>query len=64
VDDAVQMLDGLVDRVHSNAVTPLSTATGPIMAIDDVEAMLDRTPGDRAAVRPGGMRPVDDSAAG
>lgn len=64
VDDAVQMLDGLVDRVHSNAVTPLSTATGPIMAIDDVEALLDRTPGDRAAVRPGGMRPVDDSRAG
>src|SRR6185437_5341445 len=42
VDDAVQMLDGLVDRVHSNTVTPLSTATGPIMAVDDVEALLDR----------------------
>ncbi|WP_348787264.1 phosphotransferase [Leifsonia sp. NPDC080035] len=64
VDDAVQMLDGLVDRVHSNTVNPLSTATGPILAIDDVEAMLDRTPGDRSSARPAGMRPVteDDSA--
>ncbi|WP_314149716.1 phosphotransferase [uncultured Leifsonia sp.] len=63
VDDAVQMLDGLVDRVHSNAVNPLSTATGPILAIDDVEAMLDRTPGDRSAGRPAGMRPVSDDSA-
>jgi len=60
VDDAVQMLDGLVDRVHSQSVTPLSNATGPIMAIGDVEAMLDRTPGDRpdGYGRSGGMKPV------
>ena len=64
VDDAVQMLDGLVDRVHSNTVTPLSTATGPILAVDDVEALLDRTPGDRTAVRSGGMRPVAEDDAG
>lgn len=64
VDDAVQMLDGLVERVHSNAVTPLSTSTGPVMAVDDVEAMLDRTPGDRAAARTGGMRPVEDVVEG
>ena len=63
VDDAVQMLDGLVDRVHSQSVSALSTATGPILAVDDVEAMLDRTPGDRpeGATRSGGMRPVDDA---
>ncbi|MGO4536157.1 phosphotransferase [Leifsonia sp. 2MCAF36] len=62
VDDAVEMLDGLVDRVHSNAMNPLSTATGPIMAIGDVEAMLDRTPGDRPEGynRSGGMKPVAD----
>lgn len=62
VDDAVQMLDGLVDRVHSNAVNPLSTATGPILAVRDVEAMLERTPGDRADGygRSGGMKPVAD----
>jgi aminoglycoside phosphotransferase (APT) family kinase protein len=60
VDDAVQMLDGLVDRVHGHAVIPLSTATGPILAVDDVEAMLDRTPGDRpeSYERFGGMKPV------
>ena len=60
VDDAVQMLDGLVDRVHGNTVNPLSTATGPIMALDDVEALLDRTPGDVAQgyARSGGMKPV------
>ncbi|WP_025157155.1 phosphotransferase [Leifsonia aquatica] len=60
IDDAVGMLDGLVDRVHSNAVNPLSNATGPILAIGDVEAMLDRTPGDRpdGYGRSGGMKPV------
>lgn len=64
VNDAVEMLDGLVDRVHSNTATPLSTATGPILAVDDVEALLDRTPGDRAGTRAPGMRPVDDTPAG
>lgn len=65
VDDAVQMLDGLVDRVHSQSVSALSTATGPILAVDDVEAMLDRTPGDRpeGATRSGGMRPVEEDDA-
>jgi hypothetical protein len=61
VDDAVGMLDGLVDRVHTNSATPLSNATGPIMAVGDVEAMLDRTPGDRHSDDygpAGGMKPV------
>jgi aminoglycoside phosphotransferase (APT) family kinase protein len=63
VDDAVEMLDGLVDRVHTNVANPLSTATGPIMAVSDVEAMLDNTPGDRSADdygHAGGMKPVTD----
>jgi aminoglycoside phosphotransferase (APT) family kinase protein len=62
VDDAVLMLDGLVDRVRSDSMNALSTATGPIMAVGDVEAMLERTPGDRAGAykRSGGMRPVAD----
>lgn len=67
MDDAVAMLDGLVDRVHSNAMNPLSTATGPILAVGDVEAMLDRTPGDHPDAdgsggyrRSGGMKPVAD----
>ena len=56
-----RMLDGLVDSVHSNSANPLSTATGPIMAVADVEAMLDRTPGDRNSDdygHAGGMKPV------
>jgi macrolide phosphotransferase len=63
VDDAVGMLDGLVDRVHNDVMNPLSTATGPILAVDDVEAMLDRTPGDRSGDdygHSGGMKPVAD----
>ncbi|AGW41024.1 macrolide 2'-phosphotransferase [Leifsonia xyli subsp. cynodontis DSM 46306] len=64
VDDAVQMLDGLVDRVHSNTATPLSRATGPILAVGDVEALLDRTPGDRSGARSDGMRPVAEPDAG
>jgi aminoglycoside phosphotransferase (APT) family kinase protein len=60
VDDAVSMLDALVDSVHSDSAAPLSQATGPIMAITDVEAMLGASPvsgGDDYAV---GLKPVDD----
>jgi macrolide phosphotransferase len=60
VDDAVGMLDGLVDSVHSDNAAPLSQATGPIMAITDVEAMLGASPvapEDDYAV---GLKPVDD----
>ncbi len=61
VDDAVGMLDGLVDRVHTNSASPLATATGPIMAVHDVEAMLDNSPVDRSSNQyghSGGMKPV------
>jgi macrolide phosphotransferase len=61
IDDAVSMLDGLVDRVHNNVMTPLSPTTGPILAVSDVEEMLERTPGERSADdygRVGGMKPV------
>ncbi|NNC11180.1 phosphotransferase [Planctomonas sp. JC2975] len=44
VDDAVSMLDSLVERVHEDDVDPLAPHTGPIMAVDDVEALLDATP--------------------
>ncbi|GAB3390206.1 hypothetical protein GCM10027568_13660 [Humibacter soli] len=49
VDDAVAMLDGLVERVHDDDADPLAPTTGPIMAITDVEALLDATPVARAA---------------
>ncbi|MDH6236179.1 phosphotransferase [Cryobacterium sp. CG_9.6] len=50
IDDAVGMLDGLVDTVHSHTTHPLSPETGPILGVSDVESMLDQTPR-RARVR-------------
>lgn len=47
IDDAVSMLDSLVERVHDDEVDPLAPRTGPIMAVTDVEALLDATPLDR-----------------
>jgi len=44
VDDAVVMLDGLVETVHSHTTHPLSPDTGPILGVSDVETMLDKTP--------------------
>jgi macrolide phosphotransferase len=44
VDDAVAMLDGLVDTVHSQTTHPLSPTTGPVLEVSDVEAMLAQTP--------------------
>jgi macrolide phosphotransferase len=44
VDDAIAMLDVLVDSVLNNAMNPLSPPTGPILAVSEVEAMLQKTP--------------------
>lgn len=44
VDDAVTMLDGLVDSVHSHTMNSLSPDTGPILSVSDVETMLKDTP--------------------
>ncbi|WP_138946729.1 phosphotransferase [Plantibacter sp. M259] len=44
VEDAVAMLDGLVDRVLGDVTDPLGTSTGPVLDVDEVEDMLDRTP--------------------
>jgi macrolide phosphotransferase len=42
VDDAVAMLHGLVDSVQGNLDQNLVHNTMPVMAVDEVEAMLDR----------------------
>lgn len=42
VDDAVTMLHGLADRVQNDLATTLSHTAQPAMAVDEVEAMLDR----------------------
>lgn len=41
VDDAVALLHGLVDRVEHDMGTTISHDTMPVMAVDEVEAMLD-----------------------
>ena len=42
VDDAVQLLHGLVDDVQGDLMNPLGPPTAPIMQVRDVEALLDR----------------------
>lgn len=44
VDDAVSMLDGLVEHVLGDVMHPLSQQTGPVLSVDDVETLLNRTP--------------------
>lgn len=60
VDDAVQMLDGLVDRVHSDSLDPLDPITGPVMAVTEVEQLLDATPFARVGSNDPGLRPMAD----
>ncbi|HEY9423224.1 MAG TPA: phosphotransferase [Microterricola sp.] len=49
VEDAVHMLDALVETVHSHSMNQLSPATGPILAVDDVEQLLTQTPRSQGA---------------
>ncbi|MCS5734184.1 phosphotransferase [Herbiconiux daphne] len=44
IADAEAMLGSLSATVQNDLLNPLSTDTGQIMAVEDVEAMLDRTP--------------------
>ncbi|MDF2444258.1 MAG: macrolide phosphotransferase [Subtercola sp.] len=44
VDDAVAMLNGLASSSQADLVNPLSTDTGRVLAVDEVEAMLSKTP--------------------
>ncbi|MBM7505290.1 phosphotransferase [Agromyces aurantiacus] len=46
VEDAVGLLDGLVASVHDLSSEPLTSDTGPILAVDEVERLLDETPRD------------------
>lgn len=60
IDDAVALLDGLVASVHDHASEPLSPETGPILAVADVERLLDDTPRDHPP-REGGATLLTDS---
>ena len=42
VEDAVQMLSKLVDDVLGDATDSIGPQTMPILAVDEVEALLDR----------------------
>jgi aminoglycoside phosphotransferase (APT) family kinase protein len=42
VDDAVEMLHGLLDSVHNDIMNPIGVQTMPTMAVDEVEALLAR----------------------
>ncbi|MFB2581653.1 phosphotransferase [Herbiconiux sp. P15] len=44
VADGESMLAGLAATVQNDLLNPLSTDTGQVLAVEDVEAMLDRTP--------------------
>lgn len=43
VDDAVAMLTGLADAVRNDVMNPIGAQTMPTMAVDEVEAFLDRS---------------------
>ncbi|MET1051895.1 MAG: phosphotransferase [Mycetocola sp.] len=60
-DDAVGLLDGLVDHVLGDLMHPLSNETGPIMAVSDVENMLNRTPHPTASTTGSGIGMETDS---
>lgn len=44
VADAVGLLDNLVEHVHGEGLPSLTTATGPILSVGEVERLLENTP--------------------
>lgn len=59
VDDAIDMLDRLVDSVHQENNNSIGTDTEPILTVTEVVELLDETPGDSIGRYPG-MKPVTD----
>lgn len=57
VDDAVAMLDALVERVHSDVLAPISLPTGRIATVTEVRSFLDASPV-RSPSPQGGMPPI------
>jgi aminoglycoside phosphotransferase (APT) family kinase protein len=43
VDDAVAMLSGLVDEVQKDIMNPIGPQTMPVLGVDEVERLLERT---------------------
>jgi len=65
VDDAIDMLDRLVESVHSETTSPIAPGFDQALTVTQVVEMLDDTPGasDRPDQRGGyrGMEPVTDN---
>lgn len=51
VDDAVQMLRGLEESTSADVLNPLSTDTGQVLDVAQVENLLDRTPRSASVTR-------------
>jgi aminoglycoside phosphotransferase (APT) family kinase protein len=60
IEDAVALLDGLVASVHDLSSEPLTSDTGPVLAVAEVERLLDETPRDVVA-REAGSTMLTDS---
>jgi aminoglycoside phosphotransferase (APT) family kinase protein len=59
VEDAVDMLDRLVDAVRQEPVNSVGQETAPVLGVTEVVELLDETPGD-AREHYRGMEPVTD----
>lgn len=58
VDDAISMLDRLVDSVQHESSNSIGTNTEPVLTVNQVADLLDETPGDSPTYR--GLPPVED----
>jgi macrolide phosphotransferase len=65
VDDAINMLDRLVDSVHSETSSPIAPRLDETLTVTQVVEMLDDTPGGAKGAQPRGgyrgMEPVTDN---
>ncbi|MBO9577509.1 MAG: macrolide 2'-phosphotransferase [Microbacteriaceae bacterium] len=44
VDDAVELLTNLAERIHGDMSARIDSPTAPVLTVDEVEDLLDRTP--------------------
>ncbi len=59
VDDAIDMLDRLVDHINQDNSNSIGTETAPVLTVTEVVELLEETPGDDSA-RYRGMEPVTE----
>lgn len=49
VDDAVEMMSRLTDDVHADVMNPITPETAPVLGLDEVQELLERTERARSA---------------